>query len=132
MSRGADKLKFVWTEPLTMKEALQRLRKVTVDVQNIEMQLGDRRRESNPDYPTWRMKTKSARVYSLMELRALRDWIQERRRMLNAKEVGIWDHADPRALMQQAVIEGRKALKGESNSLDKVIAALDLFLTHNA
>lgn len=121
-----------WTPPSTMAEAQQRLRSVTIDVLNCEMHLGDRRRQENPNYWTWRQKAKAARIYSLMEQRNLQDWILERRRQLSAKELDIWDHRDPRALLQRTVIEGRKALKGDENRLQEMLVAIDLFLTHDA
>lgn len=124
--------KYEWREPSTMAEAQERLRNVTVDVLNIEMHLGDRRRVTNRDYDTWRMRTKSARIFSLMEQKNLRDWILGRRRQLSAASLEIWDPKDPRALLQRAVLEGRKALRGEENRLEEVLVAVDLFLTHDA
>lgn len=123
---------YLWNPPSTMAEAQQRLRVVTIDVLNIEMHLGDRRRQQNANYWTWRQKSKAARIYSLMEQRNLQDWILERRRKIAAKDLEIWDHKDPRALLQRALVEGRAALKGDENRLQEVLVAVDLFLTHDA
>ncbi len=130
MSMGSDK--YEWRPPSTMAEAQQRLRDVTVDVLNCEMHLGDRRRQTNHNYWTWRAKAKSARIFSLMEQKNIKDWILERRRAIAAQELEIWDHKDPRALIQRAVVEGRKALRNETNNLEQVLVALDLFLIHDA
>lgn len=122
-------------KPTSLSQALARTRTVTINIMNVEKQLGDRRRERTmreADYETWREKTKAARIFMVSELRFLKDWIKDRRRQLDAQKVGIWPHNDPRAILQHLVIEGRKALRGEENELAAVLDQADLFLTHDA
>lgn len=121
--------------PATLREARERERAVTIDIMNVEKQLGDTRREKQlkaDDYERWREKSKAAKIFMVTEKQALHDWILERRRQLDSKKVGIWPHTDPRSIIQRAVIEGRKALNGEANELAAVLDLADLFLTHDA
>jgi hypothetical protein len=121
--------------PTTLREARERERAVTIDIMNVEKQLGDTRREKQlkaDDYERWREKSKAAKIFMVTEKQALHDWILERRRQLDSKKVGIWPHNDPRSIIQRAVIEGRKALNGEANELAAVLDLADLFLTHDA
>jgi hypothetical protein len=131
--RNADKYEFA---PLTsMRQAKDRLRDVTTNIMNVEKQLGDRRRQrtmSERDYELWREKTKAAKIFMVSEQMHIKDWILERRRQLDSKKLGLWPHNDPRAIIQRAVIEGRKSLAGEKNELAAVLDHADLFLNHDA
>jgi hypothetical protein len=131
--RHPDKYQF--SPPATMREAKERLRDTTMSILNVEKQLGDegrRDRMGSGDYQEWREKTKAAKIYMISEQQALKDWIFERRRALEAEEAGVWKHTDPRALLQQAVVEGRRALDGKANSLAQVLSLAELCLNHDA
>lgn len=121
--------------PTSLKEALARFHSSKIHLLNVEKQLGDKRRarQMEPhEYDTWREKTKAARIFIVAERQFLLEWIRERRRQLDAKKVDIWPVDDPRALLQRAVVEGRKALRGEENELAAVLDAADVYLTHIA
>lgn len=130
--KGSGSGKHEWKPPSTMEEALRRLRTIQTDLQNVEFHLGDPRRRDRPDYENWRMKAKSARIYSIMEYQHLQSWVFEQRRLLTAQSLEIWDPKDHRALMQRAMVEGRRALRGEPHQLEEVLALIDLFLNHDA
>lgn len=120
--------------PNTLRGARIRLREVTIDIMNVEKQLGDLRREKQmgSDYDNWREKTKAAKIFMVAEQQAIKDWILDRHRQLSSKKVGIWPYNDPRSIIQRAIIEGRKALAGEKNELPEVLDLADLFLNHDA
>lgn len=121
--------------PTTLRGARERLRDVTVDIMNVEKQLGDVRRKKQmgtDQYDNWREKTKAAKIFMVAEQQAIKDWILERHRQLESRKVGIWPHNDPRSIIQRAVSEGRKALAGEENELAAVLDLADLFLNHDA
>lgn len=129
--RGAES--YVFEPPSTMKEARARLRTTTISIMDVEKQLGDRHRETTmKDYGDWRERTKAARIFLVMELRDLKAWMLDRRRQLEANRLELWESGDPRALLQRAVLEGRRALRGEANQLEEVLALADLFLVHDA
>jgi len=121
--------------PTTLRGARDRLRMVTIDIMNVEKQLGDLRRKKQmgaDQYENWREKTKAAKIFMVTEQQTIKDWILERRRQLDSKKVGIWPHDDPRSIIQRAISEGRKALAGEPNELAAVLDLGDLFLNHDA
>ncbi len=133
MNKNAEK--YAFKMPATLKEAKDRIQNLTVDVMNVEKQLGDRRRaKTMPEaaYDTWREKTKAARIFQVAELRALKGWVLERRRLLLAKDADIWPSDDPRKMLLRVLIDGRKHLHGQENHLVEVLDAIDLFLTHDA
>jgi len=135
MRSGRHPEKYQFHSPQTMKEAKERLREVTTNILNVEKQLGDegRRIRFGPsEYQEWREKTKSAKIYMITEQQHLKDWIFERRRSLEAKELGIWKPEDPRTILQRAILEGRKALNGKPNDLAKVLDLAELCLNHDA
>lgn len=131
--RNSDKYEFA---PLSsLRQAKDRLREVTTNIMNVEKQLGDRRRAKTmkePEYEMWREKTKAAKIFMVTEQQHIKDWILERRRQLDAKKIGLWPHNDPRAIIQRAVLEGRKAIAGEANDLAAVLDLADLYLNHDA
>lgn len=132
---GKHKEKYNFEPPNTMKEAKELLREVTFSILNVEKQLGDEgleERLSAADYQRWREKTKSAKIYMISDQQALKDWILNRRRAIDAKEIGIWKPEDPRTLLQHAIIEGRLALDGKPNNLARVLDLASLCLIHDA
>lgn len=135
--------RYEFRPPRTLTEAKERLRSTTLDIMNVEKQLGDTRRKRNKDerqYEEWREKSKAAKIFMVAEKMALEDWILERRRQLDSKKVGIWPHNDPRSIIQRAVIEGRKALRAledagvelQNSDLAAVLDLADTFLNHDA
>lgn len=133
MNKNSDKYEFA--APASLKEAKDRVRELTTGVMNVEKQLGDRRRSKTmpePAYDTWREKTKAARIFMVAELRFVKEWMLERRRKLLAKDADVWPPTDPRTMLQRAVTEGRKHIRGEENALAEVLDAIDLYLNHDA
>ena len=66
------------------------------------------------------------------EMRYVKGWVLERRRLLLAKEADIWPMEDSRRMLQRAVIEGRKQAAGDINTFTEVLDSIDLYLTHDA
>ena len=133
MKKNSEKYDF--TPPTSLKEAKTRINDVTTGILNVEKQLGDKRRvKAMPpaEYETWREKTKSARIFMIAEQRFLKDWVLERRRRLLGKTCEVWPGDDPRTMLQRAVTEGRKYIRGEVNTLADVLDAIDLYLNHDA
>ena len=119
--------------PTSLKEAKERLRTATIDIMNVEKQLGDRRRQvTMKNYDEWRERTKAAKIFTVMEQKDLKAWIFERRRQLDARDLGVWPPADPRVLLQQVVLEGRRELRGETSNLAGILDLIDTYLTHDA
>ena len=119
----------------SLQQARARMREVTLNIMNVEKQLGDKRRQKNmsaSEYENWYEKTKAAKIFMVAEKHYIKDWILERRRQLDAKRVGIWPHNDPRTMLQRVVIEGRKSLAGEENDLVAVLDLIDSYLQHDA
>lgn len=132
---GSNAEKYDFRIPVALREAKIRLNIITTDVLNVEKQLGDRRRVktmSEADYDSWREKTKAARIFMVAEMRFLKTWILDRRRRLLAQDSGVWPEMDPRTMLRRVVIEGRRYIRGEANTLTEVLDAVDLFLTHDA
>lgn len=72
--------------PGNLDEATALLSQVTLDVQEIQAQLGDRQRTSENgkrlsphDYQSWRKKANHALVLKLDQLRTLKLWIKKKR-----------------------------------------------------
>lgn len=127
--------KYVFRAPQTMAEAKRRLDDSTMGILNVEKQLGDPRRVEEMgehDYERWRESAKSSRIFMIVEQRMLKEWIRERRQQLDAKKADIFPYDDPRAMLQRAVIEGAKYIKGEENNLEQVLAVAKEYLTHKA
>jgi hypothetical protein len=132
---GKHQDKYQFNPPTAMKDAKERLRDVTTNILNVEKQLGDEGRKARmgpSEYQEWREKTKAAKIYMISEQQSLKDWIFERRRALQAEMYDIWSHKDPRALLQQAIVEGRLALAGKENDLSQVLELAELCLNHDA
>lgn len=70
-----------WDEPETIAEALQRKRVLIAQIEEIQLQLGDKRRyyarSREPNYWGWRQSAKGAWVLCLQELRLLKDWLRD-------------------------------------------------------
>ena len=73
--------------PEDLDEATDLLSQVTLDVQEIQDQLGDRQRTNEEgdrlsphDYQTWRKKANHALTLKLNQLRKLKSWIKKKRR----------------------------------------------------
>lgn len=133
MNKNSDKYEFA--HPASLKEAKDRVRELTTGVMNVEKQLGDKRRPKTmpePAYDTWREKTKAARIFMVAELRFVKEWVLARRRRLLDKDADVWPPSDPRVMLQRVVVEGRKHIRGQENSLVEVLDAIDLYLTHDA
>jgi len=132
---GSNAEKYDFKLPTALKEAKQRLNIITTDILNVEKQLGDRRRTKTmpeAEYDSWREKTKAARIFMVAEMRFLKTWVLDRRRRLLAKDSEVWPEMDPRTMLRRVVIEGRRHIRGEANTLVEVLDAVDLFLTHDA
>lgn len=74
-------------EPTDLESAEEMRKQLTLDVQTIQTQLGDKQRtDDNGDrlsareYWTWKKKAQHALNQKLNELRSVKQWIQERRR----------------------------------------------------
>lgn len=127
--------KYEFRVPTSLKEARTRVDALTIDILNVEKQLGDRRREKTmeiEDYDSWREKTKAARIFMVAELRMLKEWTLERRRCLLAKESDIWPDSDPRTMLRRVLTEARLHIRGEENSLVETLTSIDLYLHHDA
>lgn len=130
--------KYDFKAPESMKEAKERINALTIDVMNVEKQLGDRRKvKSMPEhaYDAWREKTKAARIFQVAQLRFLKEWCLARRLAHAEKDADAQSAGqtlDPRALLHRARVEGRKLLRGEKNAFLEVLDAIDLSLDHVA
>lgn len=71
-----------WVEPETVGEALDRKRDIVAQIEEITLQLGDKRRfyarANEPGYWAWRQGAKVAWVNYLQELRLIKQWLRER------------------------------------------------------
>lgn len=71
-----------WDPPTTLGEARARRRDLIAKIEDIETQLGDRKKKDDmgkADWGAWSQSAKWARVHALQELRLLKDWIHDNR-----------------------------------------------------
>lgn len=122
--------KYAFDPPTSIREAKSRIRKLTISIMNIEKKLGDRKRDSGPEYNTWRSKATSARIYMVSEKAGLEAWVAERRQEMLGGEVGITKLDDPREILRAALRESRKCLRGEKHNLPRVLSVIDTYLNH--
>jgi hypothetical protein len=127
-----------FNEPHTIGEARARKRILERDIMNIERQLAEPVRYDNDrvldieEYRRWRSKAHSSMVFKKTEHAFLKDWIVERRRRVNADEVGIFEADDPREVLVKTRLALKKALDGDDSALGAIYNVIDQFLQHAA
>lgn len=126
-------------EPTKISEAIARKRVLEADIMNIERQLAEPTRYdregakiSKKDYQLWRSSAHSSLVFKKTEHAYLKDWIKDRRRRLNADEIGIFKEDDPREVLVKAKVALKKALAGDDSDLGVIYNVIDQFLQHAA
>ncbi len=134
--------RYRFDEPKTMAEAQERKRILERDVRNIERQLKDReKRDRNgrlldkKSYLKWRKGARSSEIFKKTEQAYLKDWIVERRRAIQAGELGIFDPNDPREMLLRARLALRGILDGKSPEeleVGKLYDTIDQYLQHAA
>ena len=130
--------KYRFVEPVSIRDAKDRLKALLLDIRNIEKQLGDHIRtnrdgvELSPkEYVAWHSRTRASLVYKQNEYQELKDWVLERRREVESKEVDIEDPNDPRELLLAARAVLRSVLDGdEPDDIGLVYAVIDQHLIH--
>lgn len=134
-----DKYRFV--EPRTIREAKERMKVLYRDIRNIEKQLGDgvrRGRDGHPiasdEYRNWSSRIRASLVYKHVEYAELKDWILERRRQIEAKELDITDPNDSRELLRAARQVLREVLDGKPvpEVASQLYSVIDQHLIHAA
>ena len=129
-----------YREPPNLAQALRWKRELEKDIWNIERQLAEKThydRGSNTvltgtAYANWRKSAHARLIYKKTDHSFLKDWIVERRRQIDADEVGIHDPNDPRELLQRTKIALGKALDGDAEDLGAIYNVIDQYLHHAA
>jgi len=132
--------KYRFIEPASIRDAKDRLKALLLDIRNIEKQLGDHVRtnrdgvELSPkEYVVWHSRTRASLVYKQNEYQELKDWIRERRREIESKEVDINNPNDPRQLLLAARAVLRSVMDGdEPDDIGHVYAVIEQHLIHAA
>jgi hypothetical protein len=134
--------RYTYPEPVSIAEAKLRKRELERDIMNIERQLSDRDRRGRDGslltkeaYLRWYKGARSSLIFKRVEHTYLKDWILERRRQLQARELDIYELSDPRALLLQCrqtlreVLDGRDPEDTDAGNLYNVI---EQYLHHAA
>jgi hypothetical protein len=132
--------KYRFVEPRSIREAKDRLKALLLDIRNIEKQLGDHVRTNrdgveltSKEYVVWHSRTRASLVYKQNEYQELKDWVRERRREIESKEVKIEDPNDPRQLLLAAHAVLRSVMDGDAPAqLGHVFSVIDQHLIHAA
>jgi hypothetical protein len=98
--------KYEFKAPTSIKSAQQRMRDLLIDIMNIEKQLSYSERRgpdgkllSTQEYKYWRSRTHASLVFKRAEYTDLKAWILNRRREIEASELGIRDPNSPREVL---------------------------------
>lgn len=138
MSRSNHEERYAFDPPKNMKEAKTRKRALERDIANISKQLSDPTRKdkrgkklSTKDYLRWRGQARASLVFKQVEQVFLKDWIKERRRVIAAGELGVFDPNDPNHLLQ-VTREKLLEAKGQAPGLGELFDLIDQYLQHAA
>lgn len=123
-----------FAEPESIAEAKRRKRELLLDILSIEQQLTSNTEDgkNKQEYQQWRAKAHKSLVFKKAEHLVLKDWITERRRLVEAKELGIWNPNDPREILLRTRAALLRALDGDDLELGAVYNVIDQFLQHEA
>lgn len=129
-----------YRNPQNLSEALSWKRELERDIWNIERQLAEKTHFdrssgvvlSGAAYQNWRKAAHSRLIYKKVDHSFIKDWITERRRKIDADEVGIHDPNDPRELLQRTKIAMKKAMDGDDSDLGVLCNVIDQYLHHAA
>lgn len=128
-----------YDEPRSIAEAKERKRLLFADIMSIERQLADKYRVdrngnklSKQEYRLWRGAAHSSLVHKKSEHAYLKDWIIERRRTIEAAQIGIKNANDPMSVMVGLHEVLKKALDGDDMALGKAFNVVDQYLNHAA
>jgi hypothetical protein len=136
----ADKYRF--DEPESMQEALARIALLTRNIANVQYQLGDHerkdkrgRRLSPRAYRRWVQSARASLIYKRQEQAYLKQWVKDRRRAIEARQLDIFEPESPDALVQRCRVALRELLDGaslEEAEVGKLYNVLDQYLQHVA
>lgn len=111
----------------THEDAERRRQQLTLEIQTIQAQLGDRqrvdesgRRMSSADYWAWKRKAAHALNKKLEDLRAIKAWIRERRDDATVTHL----IAQLASIIDRAVILGFEPSEEESSALKRAAALI--------
>jgi hypothetical protein len=85
-----------YTAPESLHEAEERRSQLTLDVQNIQAQLGDKQRAdengnrlASNEYWAWKKKAQRVLNQRLVELRMIKEWIRKTKKRLSAPVIEV-------------------------------------------
>lgn len=129
-------MKNQFREPQNLREALERKTELDIEIVTIERQLTDPERRDRSGrlldpkaYRQWKQRAHNVYLLKKAEQLRLRRWIKERRRAVDAEQLGITDPDDPVAIL----LAVREELnQGEEADLGLLRNVINQFFEHAA